>query len=62
MTRNTPLRRPNDQRILGGVIGGVARFYGIEPLPLRLLVCFLGLIYGTGIVAYLIAWIIIPNE
>jgi phage shock protein PspC (stress-responsive transcriptional regulator) len=44
------------------VLAGIAKFYGIGVTPLRLLVFVLALFFGTGILAYLIAWAIIPSE
>lgn len=56
------LRRPRHGRTIGGVLAGIAKFYGIGVTPLRLLVFVLALFFGTGILAYLIAWAIIPSE
>lgn len=56
------LRRPRNGRTIGGVLAGIAAFYGIGVTPLRLLAFVLALFYGTGVLAYLIAWAIIPSE
>jgi len=56
------LRRPRHGRVIGGVIAGIARFFGIGVTPIRLLAFILSLVFGTGILAYLIAWAIIPSE
>lgn len=56
------LRRPRHGRAIAGVLAGIARFYGVGVTPLRLLVFILALAFGTGILAYLIAWAIIPEE
>lgn len=47
--------------VLGGVVSGFAEYFGIDPLPLRLL--FLALIFlhiGFGFL-YVISWILMPE-
>lgn len=56
------LRRPRNGRVIGGVLAGIARFYGIGVTPLRLLAFILALTFGTGVLAYVIAWMMIPSE
>jgi phage shock protein C len=62
MQPSPQLRRPAEDRKIGGVLAGVATFYGIDVSLLRILVVILALCYGTGVLAYLIAWAIIPGE
>ncbi|RYD73447.1 MAG: PspC domain-containing protein, partial [Sphingobacteriales bacterium] len=52
-------RNPDD-KVLGGVCSGVATYFNIDPLILRLLfvVAFFG--FGSGFLLYIILWIIIP--
>lgn len=59
---NEPLRRTQTDRRIGGVISGIARFYGLDATPLRILVIILAAFWGTGVLAYLIAWALIPEE
>ncbi|MEP6598958.1 MAG: PspC domain-containing protein [Actinomycetota bacterium] len=57
------LRRSRQDRMIGGVCGGLARYTNIDPVLVRLLVVALALFgAGSGIVAYLIAWMVIPAE
>jgi phage shock protein C len=56
------LYRSANDRILGGVCGGIAEYFGVDPVVIRLLWVLFTLIYGTGILAYIIAWIIIPRN
>jgi phage shock protein C len=44
-----------------GVCGGVAEFFNIDPTIVRLIVALIGCT-GTGIVAYIIAAVIMPEE
>jgi len=48
--------------MIGGVCGGIAEYFNIDPTIIRLLTVIIALTYGTGILAYLIAWIIIPEK
>ena len=47
---------------LGGVCGGIAEYFGIDSLLVRVafLVLFFGL--GTGLLAYLVLWIMAPKR
>lgn len=50
-------------KMLLGVCGGVAEFFGVDATLIRLLVVFFALAgIGAGIVAYLIAAIIMPKS
>lgn len=53
------LYRINEGKLIAGVCGGLAEYLNIDPTVLRLIWALLGL-SGTGIVAYLIAALIIP--
>jgi phage shock protein PspC (stress-responsive transcriptional regulator) len=54
------LRRTRDDRWLGGVCGGIARLTGVESWIWRLLFALLVLCAGTGVLVYLLLWILIP--
>lgn len=56
------LYRSRTNKIIAGVCGGIAEYSNIDPTVIRLLWLLLSLIWGAGIVAYIIAWIIIPEE
>lgn len=56
------LRRSRDDRWLGGVCGGIARFTGAESWIWRLLFALLALCAGTGVLVYLLMWILIPAD
>ena len=57
-----PLRRSKDDRVIAGVCGGVARTLGIDPIIVRVLVAAFTLAGGAGLIAYILAWILIPEE
>jgi phage shock protein C len=57
------LVRPRDGRVLGGVIAGLGRRFGIDPWPARLLfVLILLIIPGSQILIYPLLWILMPSE
>jgi phage shock protein C len=55
------LRRSREDRLIGGVCGGLGRYLGIDPVLLRVAVVALALSGGAGVLAYLLAWIVIPQ-
>lgn len=56
------LYRSRTDKMLGGVCGGVAAYFDIDPVLVRLLWVLALIMGGTGGLAYIIAWIIIPEE
>jgi phage shock protein PspC (stress-responsive transcriptional regulator) len=56
------LYRSKKDRILGGVCGGIAEYAKIDSTLIRLAFAISVLFGGFGILAYLIAWIIIPEQ
>ncbi|MBU5452667.1 PspC domain-containing protein [Pseudoflavonifractor sp. MSJ-30] len=59
---NKKLYKSNTNKMICGVCGGLGEFFGIDPTIIRLIWAILALLGGTGIVAYLIAAVIIPNS
>ena len=55
------LYRSRTDKVIGGVCGGLADYFDVDPTLVRLLVVLLFLAGGIGILAYLIAWIVIPK-
>jgi|GEM_PF-178949 len=53
------LHRNPDDKIIGGVSGGLAAYFGIDPLWIRLAFAA-GLFIGFGLPLYLILWIVMP--
>jgi len=56
------LYRSKDDRLIGGVCGGLAKYLNVDPTLVRLIWALMSFYYGTGIILYLLAWIIIPEE
>src|SRR5689334_6261808 len=55
------LTRSRSDRMLGGVAGGVAQTYGFDPAIVRLGFVLLALLFGVGAVAYVVAWLVVPE-
>lgn len=56
------LVRSRKNRMIGGVCGGIAEHLGIDPTVVRLIWAVTTLFWGTGIILYLLAWAVIPEE
>ena len=54
------LRRSRTDKILGGVSGGLAEYSGIDALLWRVGFVALALAGGTGIIVYLLLWLLMP--
>jgi phage shock protein C len=61
MRTRSPLRRSRRDRVLGGVCGGIARYLDIDPVLLRVAAVALALSGGVGVLAYVIAWVVLPE-
>jgi phage shock protein PspC (stress-responsive transcriptional regulator) len=55
------LFRSSDDEIIGGVCSGIAAYFGIDPVWLRLAFVLSVIFFGTGIFLYIILWIVIPE-
>lgn len=56
------LYRSRKNRYIAGVCSGVAEYLNIDPSIVRLILLILVAAGGSGVLAYIIAWIIIPEE
>lgn len=54
------LYRSETDKMIGGVCGGLGEYFQIDSTIIRLLWAALVLVGGSGILLYLIAWILIP--
>jgi phage shock protein PspC (stress-responsive transcriptional regulator) len=54
--------RSRKDRILGGVCGGVGNYLNIDPVIVRVIWAVSLFIFGTGFLAYILGWILIPEE
>jgi phage shock protein C len=56
------LYRSTKDKIISGLCGGIAEYFNIDPVIVRLIVVILFLLSGWGFLAYLIGWIIVPKN
>jgi len=54
------LYRSTSDKMIGGVCGGIAEYFKIDPVIVRLIAVAMIFVHGIGILAYLIGWIVVP--
>ena len=47
---------------IGGVCGGIAEYLGMDPTLIRILWIIFAFAVGSGILAYIIAWMLMSNK
>jgi phage shock protein C len=62
LTQLNRFRRSKTDQWLGGICGGLGKFTGLESWVWRLLFVLFTFYFGFGLVAYLLAWIFVPEE
>ena len=56
------LVRPRKGRMVAGICAGIAEYFGVDVTLVRVIVATIAVITGgAGVLAYLVAWIIIPD-
>ena len=55
------LYRSKKDRVFAGVCGGIGEYLGVDPTVIRLLAVILGFT-GSGVLAYIVAAILIPEK
>ncbi|MEX1063761.1 MAG: PspC domain-containing protein [Candidatus Paceibacterota bacterium] len=58
------LKRSTSDRVLGGLAGGIAEYFGVDSTMVRLAIIILAVFSGIGpmVLIYFIAWLIIPKD
>lgn len=54
--------RSRNDKVIAGICGGLGKYLDIDPVIIRVLFIILLLTIGSGILIYLLAWILIPLE
>ncbi|OGS70479.1 MAG: hypothetical protein A3F91_10400 [Flavobacteria bacterium RIFCSPLOWO2_12_FULL_35_11] len=60
-TSSKKLFRDADDKFLGGVCSGLAHYFGMDVIWMRLLWLVLFFFFGTGFLVYILLWILIPQ-
>jgi len=55
------LYRSRSQRMIAGVCGGLADYFNIDATLVRVLFLLLAVFGGTGLVIYIVMWLIVPD-
>jgi phage shock protein PspC (stress-responsive transcriptional regulator) len=56
------LYRSREDRMIAGVCGGLADYFGIDPAIVRVAAVVLVFAGGAGLLAYLAAWLLVPDQ
>ena len=56
------LTRSSSDKVLAGVAGGLGRYFDIDPIIFRIGFVVLTLAGGAGVLAYLAAWVLVPDD
>ncbi|HVM20685.1 MAG TPA: PspC domain-containing protein [Egibacteraceae bacterium] len=55
------LTRSEDERLIAGVCGGLAQYFGVDATLMRVLFVVAAVFGGAGLWAYLAIWLIVPR-
>lgn len=56
------LIRPFQGRMVAGVCAGLGDYFGVDPNIVRLVFAALSIFGGAGVLMYLVAWLLVPEE
>ena len=56
------LYKSKTNKVLGGVCGGIGEYFGVDPTWVRLAWVLFSFMGGSGLLAYIIAVLIVPDE
>ena len=56
------LYRDENSKILGGVCSGLANYFGLDPLVVRIIALILLFSFGIGFIPYIIIWVAVPSS
>jgi len=56
------LQRSRTEKMLGGVCGGLAEYFNVDPTLVRVIWIAITLLAGVGILLYVILWLVVPLQ
>lgn len=62
MSNSTRLYRSRTHRVFGGVAGGLADYFNVDVILMRLLFVIVFFAGGGGVIIYIVLWIITPDS
>lgn len=61
-TPQKKLRRSNSQRMIAGICGGLAEYFNVDPVIMRIAFVLLFLLGSGGFWLYILLWIVVPED
>lgn len=55
------LHRDENNKVFGGVCSGLANYFGIDVVVVRIIFIILGVSFGFGLITYLVLWVAVPS-
>ena len=62
MEEGKKLYRSTKDRMVAGVCSGLSTYFKVDPTLMRLLFVIFALAGGPGLLAYIVLWIVVPEE
>lgn len=62
MAKEKILLRSKTNRLIGGVCAGIGNYFDVDPTLIRIIFVLITLFGGSGILLYLVLWLIIPSD
>ena len=62
MYKDKRLYRSRKNRMIAGVCGGIGEYFDVDPTIIRLLWILFIFAGGAGILAYIVAWVVVPER
>ena len=56
------LIRPKNNKVIAGVCAGIANYFNVDPVLVRIIWLVLLLFFGIGLFAYLLLWVVMPEK
>jgi phage shock protein PspC (stress-responsive transcriptional regulator) len=56
------LTRPKNNKVIAGVCAGIANYFNVDPVLVRIIWLVLLLFFGIGLFAYLLLWVVMPEK
>jgi len=54
--------RSHDDKVIGGVCGGIAKYFKLDPTVVRIVTAALVIFAGIGLVVYIALWLLTPDS
>jgi phage shock protein C len=62
MVETKRLYRSRTDKMIAGVCGGLANYFGLDPVLVRVIWVVAALSFGAGLLAYILLWLFVPQE